>query len=719
MENESKQKNDAQLSIIGETIDFTYLFCPFCLSYPAYSIDVKNDGEILLKHLCKNSEIKDINLNEIKSYKRFISLIKCKYCEKYCQNICLKCGEYICNKCSKEHANYSSEYSINMNICSILDKQYLCKEHFMRVTNYCNICKIHLCNNECLREHCHINCYPLYEKINDQKFEKNYEGKNNTLLKLALISKLFDDCYSNCLRNSNMTINIILNHSLVKKIKDFIEKNKDKYNIKNKTNIITKTESILKDPRLFKVYGGEEFQDQFFNLIFFVETGNIRAFHKLEQIKKIYQKNKRPILSMNPTKRAYLISLNNLINEKKNELLLLSNVLLNENAQYCLLETIEKVRELQTLVIKLNLDLELLIKYTISLNYRVDYEQRRKIGNLIADKMLTLFPENIETIKINEYLLGLAIESIETKINKLNNLKENGEKEKLEELKNKYNKGLKLLNNLTSTKLEKINKTDYDITKFIFDKTSIQFINKKNDPNNKKAIILNLYFIIRKLINESMNKSIHNETVKINYIIKEEISEFEKKEKNVNPNQEILKKEERKDNNVRNTNFKKLNKTCPKNEIVNIMNKIEFKPIALEKDENLLEEIELRQKEKVLDSNLLEIYQHLKKIKNKIYNIRSEINFSKAIELFMEGEKNGLLEEKEINEDNKILSSESYEDKIKIEKLLDESSKTISIKLINSYFNNTITNINEALLHLNSIHFKTIEYIIDYAEFLI
>ena len=43
-----------------------------------------------------------------------------------------------------------------------------------------------------------------------------------------------------------MTINIILNHSLVKKIIDFIEKNKDKYDIKNKTNIIAKIESVLK-----------------------------------------------------------------------------------------------------------------------------------------------------------------------------------------------------------------------------------------------------------------------------------------------------------------------------------------------------------------------------------------------------------------------------------------------------------------------------------------
>ena len=83
---------------------------------------------------------------------------------------------------------------------------------------------------------------------------------------------------------------------MVKKIKDFIEKNKDKCDIKNKTNIIAKTESILKEPRLIKIYGGEEFQEQFFNLIFLVKAGNIRAFHKLEQIKKIYEKNKNTIL---------------------------------------------------------------------------------------------------------------------------------------------------------------------------------------------------------------------------------------------------------------------------------------------------------------------------------------------------------------------------------------------------------------------------------------
>ena len=53
----------------------------------------------------------------------------------------------------------------------------------------------------------------------------------------------------------------------------------------------------------------------------------------------------------------------------------------------------------------------------------------------------------------------------------------------------------------------------------------------------------------------------------------------------------------------------------------------------------------------------------------------------------------------------------------KINKLLKESSESISIKKMKSYFDNIIKEITENLLTLNSIHFKTIEYIKDYAEF--
>ena len=221
---------------------------------------------------------------------------------------------------------------------------------------------------------------------------------------------------------------------------------------------------------------------------------------------------------MNTTKIAYIISLNNLINEKKNELLLLSNSFLNGNTQYCLFEAIKRIKELETLVKKLDFDLELLKKYVIALDYRVDFEQRRKIGNLIAEKILSLFPNNIEPMKKNEFFLSLSIENIEEKINKLNSSKEKVEKEKLSELREKLNKALNFLKELTVTKLEEINKSDYDITKFKLDKPSIiQFIKNEKDTNNEIAIILNLYFIKRKNLNEFMNKSIHNKSVKINF----------------------------------------------------------------------------------------------------------------------------------------------------------------------------------------------------------
>ena len=198
MENLLKQKNDAESSILEEqNMDFTFFFCPFCLSYPCYSIQIKDNGEILLTHICKNNHKKENTINEIKSYKSFV--YKCKYCEKNCQNICLKCDAYICDNCSNDH-NYSSQnLSKNNSIRTIINSQYYCKEHFLKFTNYCSLCKIHLCDKECLTEHYHINCYSLYDVKNYQKFEINYKGDNKTFIRLSLIAKFFNDCYSECL----------------------------------------------------------------------------------------------------------------------------------------------------------------------------------------------------------------------------------------------------------------------------------------------------------------------------------------------------------------------------------------------------------------------------------------------------------------------------------------------------------------------------------------
>ena len=53
-------------------------------------------------------------------------------------------------------------------------------------------------NKEFLSEHYHINCYSLYDAKNYQKFEINYKEDNKTLIRLSLIAKFFNDCYSEC-----------------------------------------------------------------------------------------------------------------------------------------------------------------------------------------------------------------------------------------------------------------------------------------------------------------------------------------------------------------------------------------------------------------------------------------------------------------------------------------------------------------------------------------
>ena len=51
----------------------------------------------------------------------------------------------------------------------------------------------------------------------------------------------------------------------------------------------------------------------------------------------------------------------------------------------------------------------------ITIDYRVDYELRRKIGNIIFVKIFALYHGKIYEIYSIEYLLGLSIEDIEKK----------------------------------------------------------------------------------------------------------------------------------------------------------------------------------------------------------------------------------------------------------------------------------------------------------------
>jgi hypothetical protein len=58
--------------------------------------------------------------------------------------------------------------------------------------------------------------------------------------------------------------------------------------------------------------------------------------------------------------------------------------------------------------------------------------------------------------------------------------------------------------------------------------TSIRFLSKtKNDKDIQDATILNLYFIIRKKMNETFNNNIHNKILKLYYFARVELDKYE------------------------------------------------------------------------------------------------------------------------------------------------------------------------------------------------
>ena len=235
---------------------------------------------------------------------------------------------------------------------------------------------------------------------------------------------------------------------------------------------------------------------------------------------------------------------------------------------------------------------------------------------------------------------------------------------------------------------------------------------------------MNLYFIVRKKLNELINSDIHNKAVKINYIIKEEISKLEK-EKKINKESEIKRIaeniQEKKTKTKRSCIIKSdfFNKICKKNEILKIKQNIEVKQLLSEKYETFLNQIEIPQKEIVIDSTPSELNEQLKDLVSKIYDVNSNLNLLNALDLYTEGEKSNLLKESLISSDNANTFNRSvnFEDKEKINKLLKESSQKESIQKIKIYLENILDSINGKLSNLYDVLFKSIEYIKDYGEF--
>ena len=85
-------------------------FCQSCLQYPKYIIEI-HKGTIFLSHKCiENKEVK-IDLTKIKRINSKSTNKFCKNCKRIASNICLKCGQFICDQCILDHESINNIYS--------------------------------------------------------------------------------------------------------------------------------------------------------------------------------------------------------------------------------------------------------------------------------------------------------------------------------------------------------------------------------------------------------------------------------------------------------------------------------------------------------------------------------------------------------------------------------------------------------------------------------
>ena len=105
--NEGKKTISMNLKInekkFASVLDLEKYFCLFCLQYPEYTIEISNNGNISISHLCYGKEKIKIDLSNIENFKSNINNKLCVNCKSSASNICSKCGEFICDKCVMEH----------------------------------------------------------------------------------------------------------------------------------------------------------------------------------------------------------------------------------------------------------------------------------------------------------------------------------------------------------------------------------------------------------------------------------------------------------------------------------------------------------------------------------------------------------------------------------------------------------------------------------------
>ena len=99
--NESLKESSEKIT--KSNYDFHLLFCPSCLQFPEYEINIDSLCDISLSHKCLEGMIINKKLSELSEYHRMTYKKACEHCKGIAFNICSKCRKFICDNCIEMH----------------------------------------------------------------------------------------------------------------------------------------------------------------------------------------------------------------------------------------------------------------------------------------------------------------------------------------------------------------------------------------------------------------------------------------------------------------------------------------------------------------------------------------------------------------------------------------------------------------------------------------
>ena len=413
--------------------------------------------------------------------------------------------------------------------------------------------------------------------------------------------------------------------------------------------------------------------------------GHIDCWYKLKNIENNYNKKYINNNALDIINNGYNLFLSVMIMDIKTNFSFYKDIL--DSSQFSLyFSEFANIYEDILLNFKtLEYKFDILKDITFEINYKLDFEIRRKASNLIVKEIINKYHDNLYNLNVTNYRLTYSLNNIKKKIKEINEKKIDDENLK-KELEQSFIKCEKQIIDNANKEIE-----NFEFNNFEKENNDIIFINKDDSENEKKKVILlNLFYLLRKDLNNRFNYYIHNETHKINSVLENDNlqnkkEKEKKKEKNDNKNTE-------KENNKNNILCKEKLKII--NQINNNITTKKKKSTINEEIQKLLIYIKKDYKSIIPFLSQNEFINFLENIK-RLYNINFKGNLTNSINLMIFGEKRNLLTEYKIYNNKEMIKNEIEKLKEKIEK--DNDLKKI-LKKINKILNRNIKDLNEILM---------------------